>query len=227
MKAKVSLLISAYKAERFIEQKLDNLAEIVTHIQPIFICLKGSTTHELILEQVRSYHEKWVNPVLMVTNVIPPLYEAWNYCLSRATAGYVSSSNTDDLVSPWAYDYLLSGIGNNDFCYGQMTVVDQVSGRQVQTDIRKTSIMEMAYGCYFGPFPIWRIDLHTRFGLFDESYQSAGDYEFFVRCMFGGAKVTYILQNVGTFLKRPDAISSPSGAGPREALRILRKYYGR
>ena len=46
---------------------------------------------------------------------------------------------------------------------------------------------------------MWRRSLHDAFGAFDESYQYAGDYEFFLRCLAGGARIKRIDATTGLF----------------------------
>ncbi|MCD6560881.1 MAG: hypothetical protein J7L16_03865 [Deltaproteobacteria bacterium] len=36
-------------------------------------------------------------------------------------------------------------------------------------------------GCFVGPQPMWRRNIHDEYGYFNDSFVSSGDYEFFSR----------------------------------------------
>ena len=56
--------------------------------------------------------------------------------------------------------------------------------------------------------PVWRRTLHDKFGLFDEQYGSAGDWEFWLRCVKGGAQFKLIPEDLGLYYFNPSGIST-------------------
>ena len=56
--------------------------------------------------------------------------------------------------------------------------------------------------------PMWRKSLHDKHGLFDSDYRSAGDWEFFLRCAFGGAEFKKIDEILGLYYFNPKGIST-------------------
>ena len=56
--------------------------------------------------------------------------------------------------------------------------------------------------------PMWRKSLHDEHGLFDSTYKSAGDWEFFLRCAFGGAQFKKINEVLGLYYFNPKGIST-------------------
>jgi len=56
--------------------------------------------------------------------------------------------------------------------------------------------------------PMWRRSLHDRFGYFDESYTSAGDYEFWVRCAMRGAVLKGIPDLLTLYYQNPNGMST-------------------
>lgn len=66
---------------------------------------------------------------------------------------------------------------------------------------------DLLKACFIGPMPMWRAKLHKRFGYFDESYRSAGDYELWMRFMSNGVRF-YHMRGVplGAYLKRQNSI---------------------
>jgi hypothetical protein len=56
--------------------------------------------------------------------------------------------------------------------------------------------------CYIGPAPMWRRALHDNYGMFDESYTVAGDYEFWARVLTADERVAYIPRPLVVYRKR-------------------------
>ena len=56
--------------------------------------------------------------------------------------------------------------------------------------------------------PLWRKNLHDRFGYFDESYKTASDGDFWLRCAIGGAIIEMINHPVGLYFENPEGRST-------------------
>ena len=57
----------------------------------------------------------------------------------------------------------------------------------------------MLRGCFIGPQPMWRSNLHAKYGLFEDEYVSAGDYEFWCRCVSNGEIFYHIDEYLGLY----------------------------
>ena len=55
--------------------------------------------------------------------------------------------------------------------------------------------------------PVWRKDVHDRFGMFDESYFSASDYDMWFRILKGEGKLKKLDRLVGIYYENPKSIS--------------------
>jgi len=56
--------------------------------------------------------------------------------------------------------------------------------------------------------PIWRRDLHDRFGYFNEKYMTASDTDMWLRACKGGAKMQFVNEVVGLYYENPNGIST-------------------
>lgn len=197
----VGILVSAYFAEQFMASKMLNLAMISTPCTPIIICQQFSKEHRIAEGALKKYAWK-IKPRLVLTKDIPKLYKAWNLGIQSFRADYYTTSNTDDTHSPDGISILLKRIEQTgtDICYGSYIIQCSDTGNKIAIKSKKTSLKALARGYYLGPFPLWRADLHLKYGLFDETYFSAGDYEFFQRVMMGGATVSCVPTIIGNFL---------------------------
>ena len=56
--------------------------------------------------------------------------------------------------------------------------------------------------------PMWRKNLHETFGYFREDYKSASDWEFWLRCVFGGSKFKKLQDTLGIYYFNPNGMST-------------------
>ena len=62
--------------------------------------------------------------------------------------------------------------------------------------------------CLPGCMPVWRRSLHIENGLFDDSYRSAGDWEFWLRCVKNGSKFKRVNIVMGLYYFNPTGLST-------------------
>ena len=56
--------------------------------------------------------------------------------------------------------------------------------------------------------PVWKKNLHYKFGWFDESYKTAADADMWLRCAVGGAKIKLVNHPVGLYFENPTGRST-------------------
>ena len=56
--------------------------------------------------------------------------------------------------------------------------------------------------------PLWRKSLHEKNGYFNEKYTSAGDLEFWLRCIRNGSTFKRIPEILGTYYHNPHGLST-------------------
>ena len=56
--------------------------------------------------------------------------------------------------------------------------------------------------------PMWRKSLHDTHGMFEEKYRSASDWEFWLRCTYGGAKFLKHPEVLGVYYFNPTGVST-------------------
>ena len=55
---------------------------------------------------------------------------------------------------------------------------------------------------------MWKRTLHDTFGHFDTKYKSAADWDFWLRCAFGGAQFRKASEVLGVYYFNPEGIST-------------------
>jgi hypothetical protein len=56
--------------------------------------------------------------------------------------------------------------------------------------------------------PMWRKKIHEKYGYFNQQYASAGDWDFWLRCTFGGSKFKKCKDILGVYYFNPKGIST-------------------
>lgn len=220
----VSAIVSCYNSARFLRACLDDLeAQTIADRLEIIVVDSGSQQREG--EMVRKYRERYGNIVYLRTEERESVYAAWNRAIQVARGRYLTNANTDDRHLPQALEVLAgaleahpeAGVAYADCAVTRKenTSLDRgpICGRFRWPDFDRRALFR---ACFVGPQPMWRRSLHERFGLFDASFASAGDYEFWLR----------ISAEIG-FLHLPQVLGlyliSPGGLEHRDAARSIQE----
>ena len=75
-----------------------------------------------------------------------------------------------------------------------------------------------------GPQPMWRKSVHNRHGYFDDSLESAGDWEFWLR-LAGTETFLHIDEILGLYLKSPNGVEHRDLELSKREARIVHERY--
>ena len=184
----ISAIISIYKSERFLRGCLEDLLQqtIADRLEIIVIDSGSPENERAIVEEFQALHPR----IIYLRTERESIYGAWNRAVRLASAPYLTSANADDRHRPEALERLVAALEAHPECslsYADCAVCENVHPDFGFTEIRgyyrwpNFDPVLLFRGCYVGPQPVWRRSLHDRYGLFDPSYRSAGDYEFWLR----------------------------------------------
>ena len=56
--------------------------------------------------------------------------------------------------------------------------------------------------------PMWKRTVHEKHGYFNQYYKSAGDWDFWLRCAFGGSKFKKCQDTLGVYYFNPTGMST-------------------
>ena len=239
----VSAIVSTYNSERFLRGCLDDLIGQSLYDKgqlEIVVVVSGSTDGDL--EIVKEYQEEHDHIVVLET-ARETLYAAWNRGIRAASGKYVTNANTDDRHRQDALEKLAKVLEGRDdiaLVYADLLVTDvenrtfgdmahpASAGQHAAVGAfqwKEFDVETLKQACYMGPQPMWRRSLHRVFGYFDESFYTAGDWEFWIRMAVGGAKFLHIPEFLGLYLQSETGIAhSNKERWAREDMRIRRKY---
>lgn len=198
---KISAIVSAYYAETFLQGRLENLMQQTVKPQIVVVCQKDSEEHSVT---------KKFEADLILTEDVPTVYAAWNKGLLISEGEYITNANCDDRLHPVALERLAQELDAHPQCavaYSNVAIVEKPDGPVVgQYQWAEGGLAKLLEGCFLGPMPMWRRKLHEKYGMFDESLHSAGDYEFWLRLASRGEKFRHIKEVLGVYLNRKDSV---------------------
>ncbi len=202
MSTKVSAIISAYYAEKFLESRIRNLVAQTLLPEIIVVCKMGSVEEEIASQFAG------VLKILRTDNV-PTVYQAWNIGIAHSEGEFITNANTDDKAHEEAFEKaatILSTKPRYAGVYYDLAIVEEPDGVPVNFfEWAEGGLPQLLKGCFLGPMPVWRRSLHEKYGMFREDMCVAGDYEFWLRCVSKGEQFFHLREVLGTYLKRKDS----------------------
>jgi glycosyltransferase involved in cell wall biosynthesis len=230
----VSAIASLYKARRYIEPFLDNIiGQTIFHRSELIIVDADSPQGE---EQIISeYQKSFPNIIYQRINCQIGVYDAWNIGVKMARGRYLTNTNLDDRRRRDSFELQAATLDRHDFIdivYQDFfySLNDSLSFEEIEKfNFRSELPLITPHNLlkFNSPHngPMWRKGLHAELGLFDTTYRSAGDWEFWLRCVSKGKNFLKINTPHIAYFQNPGGVSTkPDTLGLEEGLRILRKY---
>lgn len=206
----VSALVSTYRSERFMRGLLDDL-ENQSLADKLEIVIIDSDSPENERSIVREYQRRFDNIVYVRTARRETSHSAINRALRLARGTYVTLANTDDRHKRDAFERMAAVLESRpDVCL--VYANSYITLKENQTFERHERAGELVWrdfdpidllsGCYMGPQPMWRRSVHDQTGFLDDSLESAGDWEFWLR-LAGCESFLHIDEFLGLYLRSP------------------------
>jgi glycosyltransferase involved in cell wall biosynthesis/cytochrome c-type biogenesis protein CcmH/NrfG len=185
----VSAIVSAYKAERFMRGLLEDL-ERQTIADQLEIVVVDSHSPQNEGGIVREFQKKYDNIVYLRTEERENSHVSFNRCIRMSRGKYVTLANVDDRHRPDAFERMVQVLEDHPeagLVYADVAITDRenetpetghIRGYYRWPDFDPALLFQI---CYIGPQPVWRRELHDRYGYFDPEFWYAGDYEFWLR----------------------------------------------
>ena len=232
-----SLFCSFYKGEKFIELYIENILEqnIFKNIEFIFLnCNSPENEEQYILPLTQQYS----NIKYYRLDHDPGLYTAWNIAVKKCSASIIGNWNIDDRKNKEGLEVLLHQFDkdpNLDIAYG-FTYISRIANEKYLDNSYNEiypylphSFENLLRNNSPHCMPLWKKNLHDRFGYFDESYKTAADGDFWLRCAVGGAKITMVNHPVGLYYENPFGRSTNTETLQEmitEVQTMRKKYFG-
>ena len=215
---KISLITSLYKSEKYISHFLEEITKqtIFDDCELVIVnCDSNSNVDNLI----KSYCEKYSNIKLIKSKKFLNVHESANLAIKNSSGEFLCFANVDDIKAYNSIEILSKSLffdNNVDLVYGDCFQTSKINDLFCENLENKNLYEHSLYDfnknnmikCLPGPMPMWRKNLHDKYGYFDENLKYAGDWDFWLRCVQGGTKFKKIYEKVGLYYQNPEGLST-------------------
>jgi hypothetical protein len=228
MPARVSLVASTYRSQRFVPAWLESLEgqTIWPQAELTIIANDPQPEEESALREFACRHAQ----VQLLTVAREPLYRSWNRGIAATTAPLIALANVDDLRTPSGLEAQVEALEADPgalFAYGPYAVStqfppDPATARPVTAVEFEQE--EFTRSMHAGPFFVWRRsdDPATRF--FDEQLKVGGDMDLAIRLAVRGHALP-VSEPLGWYYDGGTGLSTGGDTQPIERT-VLELRYG-
>ncbi len=212
---RVTIITSVFKCDTFIEAFMEDIVQqtIFNECELLMIDANSPGNEEGV---IRKYMEQYRNITYIKLSKDPGIYGVWNLGIRLANCEYVTNANTDDRLAFNCYELHVQTLDKHpeiDLVYSDYLYTKGINESMTHNSaVHRSNFAEFAPGrmsnCLPNNHPMWRVSMHQKYGYFDESYFSAGDWEMWCRAVEGGALFKKVPGLLALFYDNPQGLST-------------------
>lgn len=223
---KATAIVSVYNSEDFIRNKIRNILTSEEPVEVVLIDCTGGKELELVKDLTNT--DQFIK---VIFNKRIKIWTAINIGIKLANTPYIVQANTDDHVDPTAYRKQIEKLDEGcDIVYFdyKLAAYHSTYGAAVKKahDYYRTPAGGYSSGKGLGPFPMWRKELHDKFGYFDERLEIFGDSDFWETLSRSEVNWGRIPEFLGVYAYRNDNLEKNIEFRSHDG-KILRKKWKR
>lgn len=213
----VSAIASLYRGGEYIEQFMQNVTSQSLFERTELIIIDADSP-ENEYEVISRYMERFPNIVYHRAATRIGIYEAWNLGVQMARGRYITNANMDDLRRHDSFErqaeilekFSFVDVVYQDFYYGfeGKASFDRTAAIGVHSAVPVVTPYNLMLSNSPHNAPMWRRQLHDDVGMFDTSYRSAGDFDFWLRCVQAGKTFFKINDPHVVYFVNPEGLST-------------------
>jgi glycosyltransferase involved in cell wall biosynthesis len=230
----ISAIASLYKSGNFIENFLNNITSqtIFDRCELIIIDANSPDNEAKIIDK---YRKTFPNIIYKRMNHKIGVYEAWNLGIEMSKGKFITNTNLDDLRKNNSFELQASTLEKHDFVdvvyqdffytMDSRLTFDEVASIGIKSDLPIVTPHNLLVFNSPHNAPMWRRELHNELGLFDTTFESAGDWEFWLRCISKNKIFFKINEPHVAYFQNPEGVSTrPTTKGVQEGLRVWQRH---
>lgn len=228
---KVTVLTSLYNCHQYIDGYFQCIASIEHSDELEILLLHNAPTEEELLA-IQSYLPLYPFLHYHIIKEREGLYATWNRGIALAQGEYITIWNVDDIRFPLSIHHQAETLDQNpkaDITYGDfyyMYEYGNISNNLMYNKDfainRKSFLRTHQIGC----FPMWKKEIHSKIGYFDEQFKLVADFDFQIRATINNCIFVKNEQILGCYLALvPSKLSSNQRLHKKE-LNVLYLRYG-
>jgi glycosyltransferase involved in cell wall biosynthesis len=182
---RITVISSLYNCQEYLEPFLDAVGKIKNPDEvEVLLIHNAPTPAELAIVN------RHLPRLPFVKHIDVPregLYTTWNRGISMAESKYITIWNVDDVRLPESLKDQADSLDENmdaAMCYGDFIIVDEYGkkeGKVITEPEFNSNRHEFHRKHHIGCFPMWRKDIHSTVGYFDEQFRLIADLDFQIR----------------------------------------------
>lgn len=193
----LNAFLESYVSQSFFK----NMEVVLAHYQP----------KKYELELIKNFQKRYPGRLQhIIGDKVKGLYNSWNLCAKNAKGKYLAVWNVDDLRTKNSIEMQFNLIKSADtgFVYGNYTDVIKFGDQDGNfVDFSKFKKGELLRSMILGPFYMFKKDLWSKIGFFDEQFKIAGDFDFAIRLALV-SKGRMVVENLGYYLNSQKGLST-------------------
>ena len=218
---KISLVTSVFRAEEYVDQLIEDVTrQTIFESHCEWIILNANKPGDNYEEDAfLRLQEKYPNNIIYKRmEEDPGIYDTWNLGIKMSTGDFITNVNCDDRRPAWAYEKqakLLVANPDVELVYNDSYIThepnimwENVNPNTQRYNFEQFSKEAMLRGNLPHNNPMWRRTVHDKYGYFNQYYKSAGDWDFWLRCAFGGSKFKKCDEILGVYYFNPTGMST-------------------
>ena len=236
---KISIITSVYNGDDYIEGFMEDITRQTIFKDKCELILINANSPGSEEEVINKYLKKFPeNIVYKKLDKDPGIYGVWNMGVELSTGEFLTNANLDDRKSIDSLEYHAKTLhikDDVDLVYADSYITNQPHQKFEDADPDWSRLTPFAFtgketllkGNSPHNNPMWRKSLHDKHGLFDDQYFSAGDWEMWLRAVFGGSKFFCLNKLLGLYYFNPKGISTNKDTEKKkqqEEFTIFKKY---
>lgn len=229
-----SVISSLYRCEPFLDHFLANVSmQTAFNVMDIILICVDPQPWEV--KTLRRFADGKHNVQLEFVDSRLPIYSTWNHAVLKARAPLLTNFNVDDTRRPDSVERQLDLFRQHAWA----DVVYQDVFYSLEFGVPWDFIRQMGFRARMAPVtlrnllsfnsphnaPMWRRELHDEVGCFDESLESAGDLDFWLRCASAGKQFIKDNDVHVAYFVNPEGLSTRLGGPAEVESRLLASRY--
>jgi len=205
----ISIITTFHKGEEFLNNFMLNMIE-QSYFKNSELILIDANSPKKEKQIIKQFTDKYENIVHVKLDQNLSITRCLNLAIKEAKGKFLTFAFIDDIKSKKCVEILYNNISQDnkiDLVYGDVAQTSKPN--QVFSDCVKDSLFEhskLAFSkenmikCLPGPMPLWRKNIHDKYGFFDsKDCNYADDWEMWLRAVDGGSQFKKIDEIVGLY----------------------------
>jgi len=216
---KISIITSVYDGDEYIEGFLEDITNQTIFKEKCELIMINANSPGNEEETILKYQKMYPNNIIYEKlDSDPGIYGVWNKAIEISSGDFLTNANLDDRKAANSLERHAKELYINeevDLVYADMMITDKPNEtfESNSSEGRKYNFPEYTFNNLKmtnmpHASPMWRKSYHDNYGLFNDKYKSAGDWEMWLRGASKGSQFKKIQSTLGLYYFNPKGIST-------------------